>query len=235
MSLPPSGWGGSSTDGGTGATPETPTCPRHPDRVSYIRCQRCHRPVCPECQRSAAVGVQCVDCVRQGSKGDRPQRTVFGGRAGSGADAPRLTIAIIAICVLVWIGELLSPRVGALALDGAALSIDDAANQAVYGEGNTPRMIFEGRATGQPSGAVVDFRDRLEEASATARANRSTEAQRPAPGATVYPEPGVTHAGTIPAGPAAAARCSPGPIRRGRCRRSTCPRSSPTAARAAWG
>lgn len=111
MSLPPSGWGGSSTDGGTGATPETPTCPRHPDRVSYIRCQRCHRPVCPECQRSAAVGVQCVDCVRQGSKGDRPQRTVFGGRAGSGADAPRLTIAIIAICVLVWIGELLSPRV----------------------------------------------------------------------------------------------------------------------------
>lgn len=111
MSLPPSGWGGSSTDGGTGATPETPTCPRHPDRVSYIRCQRCHRPVCPECQRSAAVGVQCVDCVRQGSKGDRPQRTVFGGRAGSGGDAPRLTIAIIAICALVWIGELLSPRV----------------------------------------------------------------------------------------------------------------------------
>ena len=42
-----------------------PVCPRHPDRVSYVRCQRCGRPTCPECQRPAAVGVQCVDCVRE--------------------------------------------------------------------------------------------------------------------------------------------------------------------------
>jgi len=62
-----------------------------------------------------------------------------------------------------------------VALDGAVLSIDDAANQAVYGQGNTPRMIFEGRATGQPSSAVVDFRDSLEEATAQARLNRGTE------------------------------------------------------------
>ena len=45
-----------------------PVCPRHPDRVSYVRCQRCERPVCPECQRQAAVGVQCVDCVREQAK-----------------------------------------------------------------------------------------------------------------------------------------------------------------------
>jgi membrane associated rhomboid family serine protease len=67
--------------------------------------------VCPQCQRSAAVGVQCVDCVREGSKGERPQRTVFGGRATTGTDRPWLTISIIAVCVVVWIGELLSPRV----------------------------------------------------------------------------------------------------------------------------
>lgn len=35
--------------------------------------------------------------------------TVFGGRGG--ADRPYLTIAIIAICVVVWLGELISPRV----------------------------------------------------------------------------------------------------------------------------
>lgn len=63
-----------------------------------------------------------------------------------------------------------------VALDGAVLSIDDAANEAVYGRDTTPRMVFEGRAGGQPSGAVVDFRDLLEEATATARARRGTEA-----------------------------------------------------------
>ncbi|WP_235499321.1 rhomboid family intramembrane serine protease [Janibacter sp. Soil728] len=50
-----------------------------------------------------------MDCIRQQAKGGRPQVTVFGGRAGS--DRPYLTIAIIAICVAVWLGELASPRV----------------------------------------------------------------------------------------------------------------------------
>ncbi len=48
------------------------------------------------------------------------------------------------------------------ALDGTALTIDDEANEAVYGEGVTPRRIFEGGVSGVPN-AVVDFRDRLEE------------------------------------------------------------------------
>ncbi len=61
-----------------------------------------------------------------------------------------------------------------VALDGAVLAIDDAANQSVYGNGTTPRMIFEGRATMPASTAVVDFRDSLEEATATARARRGT-------------------------------------------------------------
>jgi lipid-binding SYLF domain-containing protein len=47
-------------------------------------------------------------------------------------------------------------------LDGTAITIDNEANQAVYGEGVTPRRIFEGGVTGVPN-PVVDFRDRLEE------------------------------------------------------------------------
>lgn len=47
-------------------------------------------------------------------------------------------------------------------LDGSAITIDNDANQAVYGEGVTPRRIFEGGVTGVPD-PVVDFRDRLEE------------------------------------------------------------------------
>jgi len=49
-----------------------------------------------------------------------------------------------------------------VALDGSVLAIDNDANQAVYGEGVTPRRIFAGGVNNVPD-AVVDFRDRLEE------------------------------------------------------------------------
>jgi membrane associated rhomboid family serine protease len=78
-----------------------PVCPRHPDRESYVRCQRCERPTCPECQRPAAVGIQCVDCVREQSKGVRAARTPFGGTAVS--RRPLVTQAIIAACVLAYV------------------------------------------------------------------------------------------------------------------------------------
>ncbi|MCE1179024.1 MAG: rhomboid family intramembrane serine protease [Micrococcales bacterium] len=83
-----------------------PVCPRHPDRVSYVRCQRCSRPVCPECQRQASVGVQCVDCVAVQAKSVRQGTTIFGGRVTDGR--PVVSMAIIAICALVWLGELAS-------------------------------------------------------------------------------------------------------------------------------
>lgn len=70
-----------------------------------------------------------------------------------------------------------------VALDGAVLSIDDDANQAVYGVGTTPRMILEGRAPQRPSAEVVAFRDQLEEASANAHASRAGSAPAPQPAA----------------------------------------------------
>ncbi len=54
-----------------------------------------------------------------------------------------------------------------IALDGAVMQIDKKANAAVYGRETTSRMILEGRAD-QPSDAVVNFRDKLEESSAKA-------------------------------------------------------------------
>lgn len=48
------------------------------------------------------------------------------------------------------------------ALDGSVISIDNDANQSVYGDGVTPRRIFAGGVSNVPN-AVVDFRDRLEE------------------------------------------------------------------------
>jgi len=49
-----------------------------------------------------------------------------------------------------------------VALDGTHFSIDDDANEAIYGPGITARRIFEGGVTNVPS-EVVEFRDKLEE------------------------------------------------------------------------
>ncbi|WP_251152966.1 rhomboid family intramembrane serine protease [Cellulosimicrobium sp. Marseille-Q4280] len=81
-------------------------CPRHPDRVSYVRCQRCGRPTCPECQRPAAVGIQCVDCVREASRNAPEQRTVLGGKVRGGP--PVVTFTIIGLCVVSWILQLVT-------------------------------------------------------------------------------------------------------------------------------
>jgi membrane associated rhomboid family serine protease len=89
-----------------------PVCPRHPDRVSYVRCQRCGQPTCPECQRPAAVGVQCVDCVRAGQKSMRMPRTQFGARVSQGG-RPVVTLIIIGICVVVWLFQKASPTFSA--------------------------------------------------------------------------------------------------------------------------
>jgi hypothetical protein len=67
-----------------------------------------------------------------------------------------------------------------IALDGAALQIDDRSNTAIYGGDVTPRAIFEGRVQ-QPPTPIVDFRDRLEEYSASKRFQPSTpHPQQPA-------------------------------------------------------
>jgi len=93
-----------------------------------------------------------------------------------------------------------------VALDGAVLQIDDAADLNAYGTGSTPRMIFEGRAGEQPSPDVIAFRDRLEEATYTARANRGES--QPAPART----PAAPVAPVAPAPAAAAQEASTAPI-----------------------
>ncbi|MFC8922823.1 rhomboid family intramembrane serine protease [Cellulosimicrobium sp. NPDC057127] len=74
--------------------------------MSYVRCQRCGRPTCPECQRPAAVGVQCVDCVRQASRQAPTARTELGARVRGGP--PVVTLTIIGLCVVSWVLQLVT-------------------------------------------------------------------------------------------------------------------------------
>ncbi len=86
-----------------------PTCYRHPGRETWVSCVRCGRHACPDCLRDAAVGQQCVDCVRgtgQGGQRARAPRTVFGGRPSHSAT---VTWTLIAINVLVFLAEVARP------------------------------------------------------------------------------------------------------------------------------
>jgi hypothetical protein len=56
-----------------------PSCYRHPGREAYIKCQRCGRVICPDCMRDSAVGFQCPECVKEGSRSTRSGRTAYGG------------------------------------------------------------------------------------------------------------------------------------------------------------
>src|SRR6202167_6533231 len=92
--------------GPTGVTPDpsaVPKCYRHPGRETYVSCVRCGRHACPDCLRSAAVGQQCVDCVRDGSRGTRQATGRFGGQV---TDRPVVTYTLVALCVIVYIAEL---------------------------------------------------------------------------------------------------------------------------------
>ena len=128
------------------------------------------------------AGVQSADVVLV-FRSDRGLESIVNGKFTLGADAAvaagpvgrnAATATDGQFKAEIWSWSRARGLFAGVALDGAVLSIDDAANQAVYGDGSTPRMIFEGRATGHPSTAVVAFRDQLEEATSLARSNRGT-------------------------------------------------------------
>jgi membrane associated rhomboid family serine protease len=84
------------------------TCYRHPEVESHVRCTRCDRYICPDCMREAAVGHQCVECVREGARSVRQARTAFGGRI---ATAPVVTYVLIGLNLLAYLGELVRPSI----------------------------------------------------------------------------------------------------------------------------
>lgn len=85
--------------------PGAPTCYRHPDRPTWVGCVRCGRPVCPECMRSAAVGHQCVDCVRAALAAGP---TVAPAWVSQRTGVPVVTYGLIAVNVVVFVMELTS-------------------------------------------------------------------------------------------------------------------------------
>ncbi len=90
-------------------------CYRHPGRASFTLCQRCGRTICGDCQVVSAVGVLCPDCTRE-TKAGVAQRATRSSRATvrrlADPDAPVVTYAIMALCALVFVAQLLSSYFG---------------------------------------------------------------------------------------------------------------------------
>jgi membrane associated rhomboid family serine protease len=89
--------------------PSVPTCYRHPGRQTYVSCVRCGRPACPDCLRPAAVGHQCVDCIRTGNRTVRQATGRFGGRVSGSA---RVTWTLMALNIVLYIIELAHSQLG---------------------------------------------------------------------------------------------------------------------------
>jgi membrane associated rhomboid family serine protease len=83
-------------------------CYRHPDRQSFIHCQRCGRTICPQCQTQAAVGVQCPECVREGRAEVRASQGGMLGRFIPRGTAPVVSYALMGLCVVLYIGQVVS-------------------------------------------------------------------------------------------------------------------------------
>ena len=88
------------SSGPAGPPPHAPAaCVRHPDRPTGLACTRCGRPSCPECLREAAVGYQCVDCVRAAGREVRRATTVAGAPTGV---RPLVVPVLVAVNLLVF-------------------------------------------------------------------------------------------------------------------------------------
>ena len=111
------------------AASPVPTCFRHPGRETYVSCVRCGRHACPDCLRSAAVGQQCVECVRGANRGVRQARTAFGGRVVTGAV---ITWALVAINIVMFLVVLARPSIQ---YDLGMLALAQNGNGALVGVG----------------------------------------------------------------------------------------------------
>jgi membrane associated rhomboid family serine protease len=120
---------GQSDGGMSEAASPVPTCFRHPGRETYVSCVRCGRPACPDCLRSAAVGQQCVECIRGANRGGRSARTAFGGRVVTG---PVVTWVLVAINVLLYLVILVRPGI---ADDLEMVGLAQSGNGALIGVG----------------------------------------------------------------------------------------------------
>jgi membrane associated rhomboid family serine protease len=111
------------------------TCYRHPSRETGVSCSNCGRPICPDCMTTTPVGMRCPDCSKQRTKVVRMREAT---------NVPRVTYALIALNVIVFVGE----GTGVFTISGAA-SGKLLRDGALLGSSEVPALAGDGVAHGQ--------------------------------------------------------------------------------------
>lgn len=81
-------------------------CAFHPGRETAVSCSSCGKPICPDCMTPTPVGMRCPECSREKTRVTN---------LAAASDTPTVTVALLAINVLVFV-------IGALAGGGFASS-----------------------------------------------------------------------------------------------------------------
>ena len=89
-------------------------CYRHPSRETGVSCSNCGKPICPDCMTSTPVGMRCPDCSRQRTP-VRTMRNIYA--------EPRVTYAIMAICILLYLPTFFGGDTSAVYDDLATLGL----------------------------------------------------------------------------------------------------------------
>jgi membrane associated rhomboid family serine protease len=113
------------------------TCYRHPGRETGVSCSNCGRPICPDCMTATPVGMRCPECSRQRTK-VRNMRSM--------AVEPTVTYVLIALNVLMFIGEQLSRGGGnSVIIDLATLGVGVGPNGPIgVSQGEVWRLVTGG-------------------------------------------------------------------------------------------
>src|SRR3712207_4661849 len=114
-------------------------CYRHSSRETGVSCSNCGRPICTDCMTATAVGMRCPECAKQTTQVRRLQTT---------SDRPTVTVAIIAICVLVYFG--MSSANGLFGGPGNRYIVDYALSGPAVAAGEWWRLITSGFMHGGP-------------------------------------------------------------------------------------
>jgi membrane associated rhomboid family serine protease len=111
------------------------TCYRHPSRETGVSCSNCGRPICPDCMTSSPVGMRCPECSRQRTRVVRMREL---------SSRPRLTYALIAINIAVFIAE--GKGVFTISGEGSGKLINKGG---LLGSSEVPQLAGQGVAHGQ--------------------------------------------------------------------------------------
>jgi membrane associated rhomboid family serine protease len=113
-----------------------PVCYRHPNRETGVACSNCGRPICPDCMTTTSVGMRCPECARQTTRVRR--------YSGGAVEQPTATYALIAINVVVQLGQLMGGGSSAAGLGSSAILRDGALSRATVGDGDVWRIVTSG-------------------------------------------------------------------------------------------